>query len=115
MKKTLCILAAILMVISLVSCNSVSKEDLVGTWSGAWTYNGNVIAEGITFYSDGNYDMVMLKNDSVYKVQNGDYEIKGDKVLVYNGDSIVHHGEWMEYTYKDGKLENNGHYLEKSF
>ena len=37
------------------------------------------------------------------------YEIKGNKLLLYDSSSIVDRGAWSEYKYKNGVLENAGH------
>lgn len=108
---SLCLVVALLAVM-LVACG-VSEEDMVGTWSGAYVYEGNNFGVGMVFNSDGTYAKVVLKNGQMSSSESGEYEVKGNKVILYDSDSLTYHGSFTEYKYKNGTLENNGHYFTK--
>ncbi len=113
MKKIKSIVAAIMVCViclSLCSC-AVKKEDVTGTWSSSWVYNGNEIACMFTLNENGKYNEVTFKNNTLYKVENGTYEIKGSKVILHlNGNE----GISTEYKFRNDKLVNNKHEYIKS-
>lgn len=105
MKKAVSLILALVMCLSLIAC-SASKEDLVGTWSGSWTYNGNQFERTFVLKNDGTYTSVMYKNGQYYETESGTYEISGRTVDLHpNGDE----GQSTPYKYKGGKLVNNDH------
>ena len=91
MKSFVAVALLLALCLSLVAC-SVSKEDVVGTWTGSWTYNGNSYVEAIVLS------------------ENGTYEISGRRVELHpNGEK----GHTTPYEYKGGKLVNNDHEFTK--
>lgn len=111
--KAISLCTVLVMLLSLLAGCSVSKDDLVGTWTGSWEYNGKKITSAIVFKADGTYGMSTLSGWDVSSSEAGEYEIKGNKVILYDSSSAVYHGNYMELTYRNGKLENNGHYYSK--
>ena len=109
---SLCVMVALL-VSTLAACG-LSEAEAVGTWSGTYTYNGNDFSVAIVLESDGSYAKVTMKNGMLSSSETGDYEIKGNKVTLYDSDSIVYHGKSITYKYKNGALVNNDHYFYKN-
>jgi len=109
MKSLVAVALLLALCLSLVAC-SVSKEDVVGTWTGSWTYNGNSYVEAIVLSENGTYASAMYKNGSYYKTETGTYEISGRRVELHpNGEK----GHTTPYEYKGGKLVNNDHEFTK--
>ena len=112
MRKTKSAAALVLLLalcLSLAAC-TVAKEDVAGTWTGSWTYNGNSFVEAIVLTKEGKYASAVYKNGEHYKTESGTYEISGTEVLLHpNGDK----GQATPYKYKSGKLVNNGHEFTK--
>lgn len=108
---SLCLVLVMMMGI-LASCG-LSKEDAVGTWTGTYTYNGNTFTVAIILNEDGTYAKATMKNGSLSSTETGDYEIKGNKVILYDDSAVVHHGVSTEYKYKNDQLVNNDHYYSK--
>ena len=107
MKKTikvisLCIAISIIL-ISLVSCG-VKKDDLLGTWTGEWTYGGSTYRAILTIKYTGYFTYVSYKNGIIDSYITGDFELKGNTVRLYDDSSTVHHGDCMVMNYKGGKL-----------
>ena len=116
MKKTIRAVSVCLVVVmiisTLVAC-SPSVEEVVGTYSGSYTYNGNRFNVVIMLYDDGTYVKAIGKNGSVSSVESGDYEIRGNEIRLYDSDTVVEHGSWTDYKYSKDTLENNGNKLTK--
>lgn len=105
MKKALALFLVAVLCLSLVAC-APSKEKLVGTWSGSWTYNGNEFTRTFVLESDGTYTEVMYKNGEYYKTETGTYEIRGRNVDLHpNGDK----NQSTPHKYRGGKLYNADH------
>ena len=114
MKKIISALLLIcILTLSLASCG-VSKDKLIGMWRGEWEYNGNDIISVFELKEDGTYTEITFKRSahatdySISSTENGTYEIKGKKVRLSDAP-----GSATEFTYKNGKLENGGHYYEQ--
>ena len=105
---SICIIV-ILLVSSLASCGP-SMEDVAGTYSGSYTYNGNSFYAVIVLTEDGTYGKVVSKNGIPNSTDSGDFEIKGSKIRLYTSDD---HKSYTEYTYSDGQIENGGHVFSK--
>lgn len=114
MKKAIKIISVclvlILLVTTLLAC-SPSVEEVTGTYSGSYTYNGNKFYVVIMLYNDGTYARATAKNGNLSTSEAGDYEIKGSKIRLY--DSNTAHGSWIDYNYSSGVLETNGHKFTK--
>lgn len=112
MKKIKILVAAALictMILSLCAC-SIKKDDVTGSWSSTYNYQGEDYACTFTLSEDGDYHYILFKNGVLSTIEDGTYEIKGKKVLLYrNGDKGV------SRTYKsEGEvLINNGHEFSK--
>lgn len=107
MKKIISILLLICtLTLCLASCG-VSKKDLVGTWRGEWEYNGNTFVSVIEIYDNETYTDKTYKNYNLVSptIESGKYEIKGNTIILYKTDT-----KYTVYNYKDGQLENGGHY-----
>lgn len=112
MKKFASVIALVVLLslfLSLCAC-SIEKKDVVGSWGGTYTYEGNSFSVGIALGNDGNYAKVVYKNGSSNSSETGTYEIDGRSVILHpNGDK----GHSIEYKFSGGSLENNGHKLSK--
>ena len=113
MKSVLRVTSACLVIILLasffVAC-SPSVSDVAGTYTGSYTYKGNDFYVVIVLDEDGTYGKVTSKNNIPSSSDSGEYEIKGNKILLYTSDDK---SSYTEYKYSDGKLENNGHTFTK--
>lgn len=96
-----------------VSCG-VSEEDIVGTWKGKWTYNGDTYENKINIYSFGTYSSTTYKNGIWNSYETGDWEIDGKEIHLYDDSTIVYHGSYKTYKYKNGNLINGNHTFKKS-
>ena len=112
MKKTKAAISLIMVVsicLVLVACG-ISQDEVVGTWSGTWEYNGKLIACAIVLNANGSYAKAIVKDGSDTSAEVGTYEIKGSEVRLHpNGNT----GDTIAYKYKGGALVNNGHELYK--
>ncbi len=111
--KKLAVLLATSLFITMFTACGLKKADVIGVWEDTYEYNGNTYIVMLALGEDGNYVKTSFKNGSLNDTWKGDYEIKGKKVNVYNGDSSVYHGESMTYKYKGGKLINGSAELTK--
>ncbi len=102
----------IVLLIGILAACGISKDELVGSWTGTYTYNGNRFDVAIVFKSSGSYSKATMKNGTLSSTETGDWEIKGGKVILYS-DAATYHGVSTTYNYKGGKLENNNHYFSK--
>ena len=118
MKRTSKIIALCLvlsmMLAFFVSC-SPSVEDVVGTYTGEYTFKGNTYTVVITLSDDGKYVKSKTKNNQgAPSMETGEYEIDGRKVNLYDSSSSTYHGVCMTYEYKNNVLENNDHEFVKN-
>ena len=104
-----------LMLVCLSGCFLfLSEDDVVGTWTGTYVYNGNDFAVAFALSPDGTYEYISLKNGEFNKMENGDWEVKGNKVILYDDSSVTYHGMSSTFTFKRGALVNNDHYFYKA-
>ena len=108
MKKALALILLVVLCLSLAACTA-SKDDLVGTWSGSWEYEGNLFVETFTLTENGTYTSTLYKNGNLNKTESGTYEIDGNTVDLHPTGE----GSWTSYDYKGGKLINNDHEFTK--
>ena len=98
-----------LLLLALVSCGP-SMEEVAGTYSGSYTsYMGHKYYVVIILDDDGTYARATSKDGILSSSDSGDYEIKGSTVRLYI-DSEDH---YVDYSYKDGVLENGGYQFTK--
>lgn len=111
--KTIAVCMALTFIVFALASCTVSKDAVVGLYSGEYTYNGNEFSYVIALSDDGTYARTSTKNGEFYEAKTGEYEIDGRDVLLYDSDSAVHHGSYIRYKYKNDSLENNGHVFKK--
>lgn len=114
MKKTLSLILAIVLCVSLCACGS--NDEICGTYVGTWKNNkGAEVRNVVVLYPDATYEEVTYIDGEIYDDSTGvgDFEIHGRKVKLYPSDCIVYHGKYTEYTYRGGALVNNGNKLIK--
>lgn len=104
MKKTLSVILLVVLCLSLASC-AVTKKDLVGTWTGSWTYEGNAIERTIVLEDDGTYRSTIYQNGSFAKAESGVYEIDGNSISLHETGEMG----YSVFDYKGGKLVNGDH------
>lgn len=108
------IAAVVICFVSIISVFSVKEKDVVGTWAGTYTYNGNTFSVAFTLNDNGTYTKMTLKNGKINSFEKGDWEAKGFSVILYDSSAITYHGESTKYSYIFGQLENNNHYFSRS-
>lgn len=108
-------LVAMLMVISVFLMSTLSgcgakEADVVGIWTGSWTYEGNSISKTLIVTPDHEYASEITNSSTGTKYETGIWEIQGGELKLHpNGNK----GQTTAYKYKGGKLENNGHKMTK--
>ena len=119
MKKTISLVLALLMVLSLcaflVSCGSKSEDDLVGMWHTSYRYDGVDIDSAIIFESDGTYGKLTYRDGQETSPEIGTYEVDGNKVYLYhtidyyNGGAGGQDATYSEYKFNGNCLKISGH------
>lgn len=112
MKKMLTVALVLVMTLSLCACGP-TKEEVAGTYTGTYKYEGNTFSTAIVLSEDGIYVKATEKNGGEPSITIGDYEIDGNKVILYDPDSVVYHGVRTDYKYSNGTLKNGGHKFSK--
>lgn len=96
--------------LSLCACSSLKKEDITGTWSATYYYQGNEYACTFTLSDDGGYHYTLFKDGLLSTIEDGTYAIKGEKVMLYrNGSKEISRTFKSEGEY----LVNNGNNFAK--
>lgn len=111
--RVLALSLVVAMLLALVTGCSPSVEEVVGTYVGTYEYEGESISVAVVIADDGRYAKAVVKRGEVTSSEVGDYEIKGNKIKLYDSSSAVYHGKYTVYKYKNGTIENNGHKLVK--
>ena len=111
--KSIAICLVAVFILGVFSACAPSPQEVAGTYTGTYEYNGNIISVTMTL-GVSEYSKITLKNGSISAQESGDYEIKGNKIILYDASSIVYHGMSTPYKYKDGVMENNGHKFYKT-
>lgn len=110
LRSILALILALGLLLSLAACGGKKKDtpsgSFAGVWTGSWEYNGNSFTESITLSDDSTYTSVLYKNGEVYRSESGTYEYS-DELLELHPQGIE--SQSTVYTYKNGKLVNNGH------
>lgn len=112
-KKAIIICLIMLLVCAVMTSCGISEAEAIGTWSCAYTYNGNDFDSAFQLSEDGTYVKIVMKNGSLSSTETGEYEVKGNKVILYDSSAMTYHGKSMEFKYKDGVLINADHEFEK--
>lgn len=108
-KRLISIILVCILCLSLCACG-ISEDEAVGTWSGAYEYNGNDFATAFTLEENGDYIKITFKNGSLSSSETGTWEVKGGKVILHEGGNK---GVSTEYKYKGEALVNNKHEFTK--
>lgn len=88
MKRALALILALVLVFCLLAaCGAMSKEELVGTWSGEWDFNGYHWNEELTLKANGTYVEKNYRDGKYYDTETGTYELDGSTLRCYeNGN-----------------------------
>lgn len=118
MKNLKCFVAVALicvMLVSLCSCGGISKKDAIGTWSGAYVYNGSQFVTAFALSENGTYAEITYKDGSMANAETGTWEVDDGEVVLYeNGNKNYDIGVTStRYQYKSGVLVNSGHEFRK--
>jgi hypothetical protein len=93
----------------LVAC-SPSVEDVVGTYTGEYVFNGDTYKVVITLSDDGRYVKEKTRNNGNSTTEKGAFEINEDKVLLHKEKlNTASEDTYTVYNYRNNVLENNGH------
>jgi len=110
MKRFLSAIILVCISCTLLFCLTSCSNDIVGTWKGEWTYEGNDIEVSLSLDEDGNYvKMTYRNNSSIPDIEKGTYTFENSELILHTENS----SRKTQYSYVDGKLENNGHYFIK--
>ncbi len=109
MKKMIYVLLVVCSLMVLCACGSnISREEAIGTWSGAYEYDGNNFAIAFELKSDGNYSEVVYKNGSFSEINTGTWEVKDGDVYTYETGG-KYEWDYVKYDFKGDALVNGGH------
>ena len=98
------------LLLGVLSACAPSMGEVAGTYSGSYTFNGNLFSKAFVLTTDGRFVEATVKNGQSEGVDQGTYEIKGNKLRLKEEGS----SGYAEYTYRNGTIENNGHVFYKS-
>ena len=102
-------LAVSMMMTFFVAC-SPTMEDVVGTYTGEYVFNGDTYSVVITLSEDGRYVKEKTRNKGDSTIEKGAFEIEEDKVLLHQDKMNTASGDtYTTYNYQKNILENNGH------
>ncbi len=110
----LIILGVVVFLITFIAVSCLEKNDVVGVWTGSYTYNGNSYTVSISLKENGDYAKLMYKNGYYYSFETGDYEVSGNSIRLYDSSALTYHGVSTKYSYFFGRIQNNGHYLDRA-
>ncbi len=105
LKRTLVLVLILTMVLCLASCG-LEAEEVLGTWVGAYEYEGNSFSRAFVLDADGTYAEVTYKNGALSSTEVGTFEVKGKHVRLHPDGNT---GITVEYDYKGEALVNNDH------
>lgn len=109
MKKFISLLLVLVFTVFILTACTPTMDEVAGTYSGTYTYEGTTFSVTIVLSKDGSYSEITLKNGSYNSSQSGKYGIEGNKVKLYDSQT----GAWIPYKYSNGTLTNNGHKFTK--
>ncbi len=104
MKKRIAIFFVFAALMLLTACGGFKTEDVVGTWTSSWVYNGNSIAKVLMIKQNGTYTEAIAKNSGDTKTENGTWEISGSVLICHPNGEISQ----TKYEIGDGVLTNGG-------
>lgn len=108
MKKLLSLVLAIMLIMSMVGC-SVSEKDVAGRYVGSYSSGGASYRVIISLDESGSYMKTMMKDGRIHSIEEGDWELDGNEVTLYDSSALTHHGVATKYDCNGETLENNGH------
>ena len=102
-KRAVRILALLLIAGLLAGCGSLSREELVGTWTASWTYEDRQFDCSLELKEDGSFVRTVYEGGYLSSVEKGAYELR-DGVLVcrLNGSS----GGVIQFSTSGSTLKN---------
>ena len=108
MKKLLSLALALMLIMSMVGC-SVSEKDVVGRYVGSYSFGGASYRVIISLDESGSYMETMMKDGTIHSIEEGDWELDGNEVTLYDSSASTYHGLATKYECNGDALENNGH------
>lgn len=108
MKKISCLFLALIMLLFFVACGA-TKDNVVGTWTSSWIYNGEKVVKIVSIDSDGTFKEIVYR-DGRYSAEHGTWTIsRGTLETKATGSFSA-----TPYKYSDSKLKNGDHiYVKK--
>lgn len=100
-------LFAVLLSLQLVACG-VKQEDIIGTWTGSWEYNGHAIQATLVLREDNTFSQSSINDGETKDPETGTYKISGSKVVLKFDNEF---DGTAEYKFHDGVLTNGNHDL----
>lgn len=108
------IAVVIAFLVGFIAVSGLEEDDVVGMWSGSYSYNGNSYSVAFELKENGRYSKATFKNGRMHDFEVGDWDVKGGSVYLYDDSSVTYHGSYMKYSYFFGQLGNNSHYFSRS-
>ena len=103
MKKIISLSLILIMLLSFASCG-LSKETVIGVWTGSYEYNGNSFELTISVYESGSFSKESIKNSSETKTVKGNWKIEGNDLLLTHYDDPIAVSSTSRYNYNNGSL-----------
>lgn len=111
----ICIACVIVTIFAALLYSSVIiNRDIIGIWSGEWTFEGKHIVKAIKFMPDGTYKDVTLVDGNLSETQEGTYKISFFKVIckLPTAGEFRYQYSWKKLT---GKKMDGVYYLYKDY
>lgn len=110
-RRWLAVAMAFVLCLGLCACaGKLTQEDVVGTWSGSYEFEGNHFFCTFDLHEDGTYQKGTTKNGFTSSAESGTYEVDGNEVILHKDGNT---GLATRYKYRSDKLVNNGHKFTK--
>lgn len=104
MKKRAARLLALLLIAGLLAgCGSMSKEELVGTWTASWTYEDRQFDCSLELKEDGSFVRTVYESGYLSTVERGAYELKDGVLVCRLNDSS---GGVIQFSISGSRLKN---------
>ncbi|MBE6912190.1 MAG: hypothetical protein E7473_06675 [Ruminococcaceae bacterium] len=107
MKKVLLVALVFLLIVSIVGC-SASEKDVAGRYVSSYSYGGSTYRTVISLEESGSYMKTVMKDGALHSIEEGDWELDGNEVILYDSSASTHHGMATKYEFSGDALENNG-------